>query len=492
MQSKLPLVLLLLCSTAVQAQKSETPKEHKIAPAPFRKVITVDAWLTPADATAVSVDPGLWKTLSLIDLVPHGTRVEAGDRIAAFDVEALEKRIEELERGQDSNADSLKRLEAEVEAFRKTHPMDLADAIRKDEQTAEHLAYWKETGRALAVQAAERELVNAEQALYYAKEELKQLRKMYEADNLTEETEEIILKRSVWAVERGEIALERTRLSTKRELEVLIPRRDKSYADAATRAAIARAKTEAEHAAQLAQKEFELAEKRRSNAEATEDLEKLRRDLEILREVKAPAAGRVLWGDWTDLRGPFRLADFERKYTANPKGAVQPRDVFATIAEGVPNTLVGRLAQADRHAIGWRGSEPEDAKRYATLEAHPSFAFSVTLGQVDATPDPSGMFGITLGLDTESLADDDLPPVTPGMKTRVVLLDYANDAALAAPAAFIRSRFDGTRMIHEARVSSGGDEPEISTREVRTGHRNDGMIEILDGLKAGEILVPHS
>ena len=56
-----------------------------------------------------------------------------------------------------------------------------------------------------------------EDSLAYAAEELKQLKKMYEADDLTEETEEIILQRAQNQYDRAKFSL---RLP---ELEMRIP-----------------------------------------------------------------------------------------------------------------------------------------------------------------------------------------------------------------------------------------------------------------------------
>ena len=59
-------------------------------------------------------------------------------------------------------------------------------------------------------------LKSSEQYLAYAAEELNQLKKMYEADDLTEETEEIILQRAQYQYERAKFSMKQLKLETKR------------------------------------------------------------------------------------------------------------------------------------------------------------------------------------------------------------------------------------------------------------------------------------
>ena len=108
---------------------------------------------------------------------------------------------------------------------------------------------------------------------------------------------------------------------------------------------------------------------------------------------------------------------------------------------------------------------------------------------VDAAPDSQGRFLVTLACDPEAFADDDLPPVTPGMRVRVTLVDYRKADALAVPPSFIDTEFDaqaGSRAFVYVKQEGGNPEK----RAVRIGHRNDKRSEIVDGLRPGEKLVP--
>ena len=62
--------------------------------------------------------------------------------------------------------------------------------------------------------------------LDYEKDELDQLEKMYKADDLTEETEEIVLKRQRNAVEFAEFSLENAKINSDEMLNIRMPRMD--------------------------------------------------------------------------------------------------------------------------------------------------------------------------------------------------------------------------------------------------------------------------
>ena len=74
--------------------------------------------------------------------------------------------------------------------------------------------YYVEIERPLQEESTKRSLQSSERYLESATEELNQLLKMYKEDDLTEETEEIILKRQRYAVESAEFRLKSSKLST--------------------------------------------------------------------------------------------------------------------------------------------------------------------------------------------------------------------------------------------------------------------------------------
>ena len=86
---------------------------------------------------------------------------------------------------------------AELDNLKESTPQKLEAAKRSHRVANEDFTYFDKTNRVQREKSARFNLKSAEQRLENALEELKQLEKMYKADDLTEETEEIILKRQI-------------------------------------------------------------------------------------------------------------------------------------------------------------------------------------------------------------------------------------------------------------------------------------------------------
>ena len=121
---------------------------------------------------------------------------------------------------------------------RELMPLDLAALERAHAQAKEDFERFVKVDRPHTEKSNVRSIKSANNYLLYAEEELKQLRKMYEADDLTEETEEIILKRAADAVERAKNSVESARLRADRSTKVTLPRTDVTHKDTERRKAL--------------------------------------------------------------------------------------------------------------------------------------------------------------------------------------------------------------------------------------------------------------
>ena len=140
---------------------------------------------------------------------------------------------------------ALQLADTELEFTKTTLPLDLEASARTKKIADEDLNYFLNINRSFLEESANFSLKSAQQSLEYSEEELKQLEKMYKADDLTEETEEIVLKRARNEVEQGKFYLKSTELRTKRTLEQEIPRQEQQLTEAAKRADIGLAKARA-------------------------------------------------------------------------------------------------------------------------------------------------------------------------------------------------------------------------------------------------------
>jgi hypothetical protein len=122
------------------------------------------------------------------------------------------------------------------------------------------------------------------------REELHQLEKMYKADDLTENTEEIILKRQRESVKFAEVAVEHANLTHKRTLELTIPREAIELERAAQAAAIALKENEQNLPRNLEIKRLALEDARVTAKRTADDLAKLEEYFTSIRDVEQSIA----------------------------------------------------------------------------------------------------------------------------------------------------------------------------------------------------------
>ena len=102
--------------------------------------------------------------------------------------------------------------------------MDLSAGRRAKRLADEDLDYFNKVDGPFNEQMAAFLVKSAENDLSYETEELKQLEKMYKADDLMEDTEEIILKRARDNVERAKFMVQRAKTMRDGMTKLTLPR----------------------------------------------------------------------------------------------------------------------------------------------------------------------------------------------------------------------------------------------------------------------------
>jgi multidrug efflux pump subunit AcrA (membrane-fusion protein) len=128
--------------------------------------------------------------------VTHGTTVKAGDVLVHFDATSLKEQIQQ----QESSRYSLKL--AHEEALRRAKFDEDREAIEAKKAeiemrvSKEDHEFFQEQQHPFSAKELEESLKSTQDYVDYAAEEVRQLEKMYKADDLTEESEEIVLRRA--------------------------------------------------------------------------------------------------------------------------------------------------------------------------------------------------------------------------------------------------------------------------------------------------------
>lgn len=447
---------------------AEPPATHTLARGALKRLVTLDAVFESADMHPLKIEPKTWMDWTVLEAVPHGARVKKGDTLVRIDSEKIREQIDDLEQDGAGALTALEIAQAELENLKQTTPQRLLAAKRNARLAEEDFAYFQETGRPLRTKTAQFNLRSAEQRLEYAAEELKQLEKMYQADDLTEETEEIILKRQRFAVESAQFGLESTRLHTARDLNVFIPREEENLKNQKRDQELALALAEDTLEKHLARKAFEVQKLKRDQRKSQKRLADLKADLEAML-IRAPTDGLVYYGACEHGKWPTAPAVAKKLL---PGGKLTPFEVFMTVVNPAALRLKAVVPEAEltKVRVGLTGD--------AALVSAPDKKFKVRLEELGQVPMVTGGFEATLSAPPEAMAG-----LVPGLNCKVTLGGDAKPDQLLAPKEAVFSEGDQKHVF--ALKSDGKHEK----RAVKTGEADDKMIEILEGVAEGERLL---
>jgi len=276
------------------------------------------------DQAEISFDTDHVESLEIKRIVPHGSEVSRGETIVWFKTDDLDEKIEEAETDLRLARLELEQAEQDHEHFQETQRLDRAAAERTRKRAQQNYDQFMQVDRQRMQEQAEFNVKSSLAALENAEEELKQLRQMYEADDLTEESEEIVLKRAKRSVEFAQFRLKGTRIESDRTTEQTIPRKQADQEDALQRAEVEYHKKMSAQKTAREKQEIELERQRKNFREQETDLEELK---EFRRQtvLTAPIDGILLHGELD--RG--RLSDKPSQLEAGSK--VARRKTIATV-----------------------------------------------------------------------------------------------------------------------------------------------------------------
>lgn len=441
---------------------------HHVKKGPLKIVVKLDGVLEAREMKPISVDAEAWHNLSVLEAVEHGTRVEAGQTLVTLDLEEIDTAIEDLESSQKLAELSLRVSRAELKAAESGLPVDLAGAERAKRLADEDLKLFIEKTKPLLEKSAEFMLKSSTQYVEYQEEELKQLVKMYEADDLTEETEEIIVKRARNDVEQARFYLEMTRAQSQETLEVSLPRQETTLKEAATRHDIELEKIKTSLTVSPDRLKLSLEKSLVDQRQSADKLKKLKHDREAM-VVKAPVAGIVYYGHcehgkWSDLSG----GKLKRG------SSLQSRAVFMTIVQERPVFVHATVAEKELHHLR------TDIAGTAGSVAYPKLVLPAKLESVASVPTADGHFDVRVAVET----GDEAKALLPGMTCHVTLVAYNIADAIAVPASAVFSDDNRTHFVY--RVGADGTHQKAA---VTLGERTDDKVEIVQGLLEGDTIL---
>jgi len=441
-----------------------------IQPGEFIVSETFDATVLPSASVSIGIASKSWSAFEITHMTEHGAQVKKGDILLAFDADGIGVAIEDLKKAVDRREHEIAAARLELTQLRETAEERVAASRRAAEEAAEHYQYHTETRLAVDVEIAKQAVVRAEQRLRNANEELVQLKRMYEADDLVEETEEIILSRAMEAVEAAEFGLSVERLEQTRRVEIMIPRETESLLEKKKETARKFASDEQEIPLTLALKEADLTRLEALQKRDQENLAKLEADRELL-EIPAPADGLFYHGV-IEKGGWQTPADLMRTLVVSGNPPVK-RPIATFIPADAKLALHAMLSEASARSFA-----DDSATGLATLKGRGDVSIPVSIGRIAPVPTPEKLHHAVLDADWP----DGIAPA-PGASAEIRIISYARDAAIHVPTKAISFGISGWEV--EVKLADG----KTQKRSVIRGRVSGDQVEILQGLEAGQVIV---
>lgn len=465
LRNPLVLTVVALGIGATAWGQEAKPSLHTVAPGPLKVEVTLPGVFEAESMSEVVVKPRVWSTLVIDKIAPQGTKVEKGAAILWLETEQLDDELAATQLALDLGRLGIEMARSELEALQASVPLDLKDAERTKQVADKTLEHFLKTDEQFRRRDIEEQLKNAENMLEGSQEELKQLERMYKADELTEETEEIILKRQRREVERAQYFVDKQRVQRERQLNESLPREKEQVHEAAGRAALALAKALATLPRSLDQKRIELQKLEYAQKKLQQKYERLQADRQEM-IVQAPISGYVYYG--ASERGRWGGGAAGAKPLRKGTAVAQGQTVMTVVS---PSPMFVRVdaPEKDLHHLnpGIAGSVVPVAFAQESLPAR--------LAAIEPVAVREGVYDGRVSFEGGAR-------LMPGMTCTVRLVVYAKADVLTVPAAAVQSdELDqGKKFVL---VESEG---KPQRRDVTVGQSSGEKTEIVAGLKPGD------
>jgi HlyD family secretion protein len=442
--------------------------EITIEKRPFVIRHAVTATALPEEVSLLQLNASAWSDFEIMRIAPHGSRASKDDVLVTFDPDDIDQKIHDVRKTVETRAIEIAQAGLELSHLEITSPHRLDAMKRAAAEAREENTYFTETRRKAEEEGAAQSLRYAEISLENDREELRQLEKMYAADDLTEETEEIILKRQKDQVIAAEFQFRMQQLNYKRTREVLLPRKAVTLADAERDTTIVLTKFMDDAPRAIARKKLELQTLETTAVRDKELLSKLEADRKQF-ELKAPSDGWFYYG--VIENGRWTAGDVIKPLVTHGKPV--PRRPFATF---IPATAKMKLIASLKGDVA--SQLDKDLSGVAWITGREDAEFPVKLIFASSAPEPDGQFTAEF-----SAQWPDKLKIAPASSVNISLITYQAPDAIMLPAKAVEFGTSGWTVA--VKLADGKTE----RRPVKRGRVFNDTCEIISGIEPGQVVV---
>jgi HlyD family secretion protein len=440
---------LSLAASALFAQG--VPEGVSVRRGTIRQTVKITGKFAPADPAEMKLDLKRYGGALEMEMVaPHGSWVNEGDILARFKRKAYTEELEKRTRAMEAAEMAHRHYLAGAEMKRAESAERMATTVRNAARAEKRLKGWLEHEKAFRKERERLSKQSRKHSMENAREELSQLEKMYGDDELVDETEDIVLKRTrrSYASRQASLDLSERQRKYNKEWYEAEGEEDRVLRTASTLAALERTKRQAAMAAEKAA--LDLASKNRAIEKARTEFAEFKADGEMM-VVRAPIGGLLVHNG-----GTFKMGS-----------KIRNRQVFAQVVKPGALLLKGSIGEGDILLV--RTGSTCTVKPKAMKEREIAGELDV-----DYLPTAKGAFPATIRL-------KDVPKaLRPGMSGSASIVIAEVKDALMVPGSAVRN--GKVKLVIE-----GG---ESAWREVTTGITDGKNIEIKSGIVEGDVVDP--
>lgn len=457
--------------------KKEEPKPDtlELKEEPFRLTVKINGTFESVKAETVQLKGEDFSTFELQEVVAHGSKVRKGDILIKFNSKKYEEALAEKKRALRLSEISLQEEEISLKYLEKRQPLRKEMMEWGKKQMDDDFVYFinvrKEWYRKMAQMWVKMYTFQVESA----KEELRQLEKMYEDDDLIEDTEEFVLKRSKFYIEMYEMYLEMEKIDEDYMINRMIPRMETSMRFSAKMSDLEYRRSKETFDFALEQAKLRYAKTKETHAKLVEQFEKFAKDRDML-TLRAPADGIVYYGEYSGKLSPGKWNNAAQVASGMKiENNISNKQVLFTIVDPKPSRVRATVPEKELH---WVDS---GVKGTIAPTADPNKRYPVRVTKRNNIPTPANDYVALLSIE---LPEDSA--VYPNMTGSVELVVYNKKEAILVPTASLKRDENEDDSWNHAYLNIYLDKKKrIKKVKVRTGNVKGDKTEILEGVSAG-------
>ena len=399
--------------------------------------------------------------LTVDNIVANGASVKKGDRILVIDPTNLVKQLDAAENELTVSTANLEKALADAKLSEEADGMALKSSQNGLKDAEEALKFWEKVDGPHMLKSWDLQVKQWTDNVDDRADELDQLKKMYKSEELTSATADIVVRRSIRALDQAKINSEMMKEQIAKYKETAYPNSKRGVTDAVDRARNSLASVQVAQKAGKISRSAGLVTAKAANAAVSQKVADLKEDLEKL-TVIAPADG-IVWygqlnmGNW--VGGDAKAMKVGEKVTA---GTVLLTHHIAGKLQGVVE-----LSETKYFTV------PDGAKARLSVSAFPNMHLDGVCKVVARTP-IAGQGGQIYPM--KIVIDNVDAKILPGMKSSVKIEVPPLDKVLLIPTSAV---VDSAVYVHE---KNGTD----VRKPVVTGYGDGKQVQIVSGINEGD------